>query len=241
MILRYGNYTHEANEAALQVSKRALNSEAGVQYGWEETWAVSGSFFGADPAAIAAGMTTMERAYARNGADFYLLDDSGNVLRFMKGRTPLGATRILNGVEFPENGEKTSEFTSWRTYRIQIQGRYPITGHATNAVLAFTETLSFEGGGPLIVHLELLDELPQKQMPRRFTTYRAIQQGSAVGLYGYPPVPLPLWPGALVKSPTPNRHSPKREGDAFTEFRIDWVYYFESATPLLGNPGRPPL
>mgnify|MGYP003331113519 CR=1 FL=1 len=62
-------------------------------------------------------------------------------------------------------------------------------------ILAWHESLSFEGGGPRTLHLQTLNGLPQKQTVAQSTPYKVIQDGTAIGRLAYPAFPGSIWPG----------------------------------------------
>ncbi len=73
-----------------------------------------------------------------------------------------------------------------------------------------------------------------------YTAYRATQTGQAVGLYGYPPVPPPLFPGKLEEGGRPTLGSPRLRNGVYVDWPVSWSYSFVSATPLVGFPNRWP-
>ena len=136
-------------------------------------------------------------------------------------------------MSFPEG--VGAEGITYRNYSLAVEGLL-LTGDGT--LLSFVETLSFSGGGPTYGHIETLTGLPVKQQLRNYTVYRVTQQGQAVGISGYPSVPGPLWPAALMRGGSSERRSPRRIGNSYTEYPITWQYEFEAAFPLYGNPTR---
>ena len=105
------------------------------------------------------------------------------------------------------------------------------------AMTSFTETLTFEGGGPKFIWLPAINGAPQKQQVYGQTTYRATQQGKAVGLMGFPPPPPPVF-GAdkLISAPKFTEVSPTRTGLGFQGYTVTWLYTFEDGSPLIGVP-----
>jgi hypothetical protein len=103
-------------------------------------------------------------------------------------------------------------------------------------MVSFTETVEMEGGGPVFVMLSSINMAPQRQMTQVASPYRAVQRGQAVGQFGYPIPPPPIWPWALCHAPKFKRIAPKQDGLVLTDFGITWLYEFESSSPLFGWP-----
>ena len=62
-------------------------------------------------------------------------------------------------------------------------------------LVSWTESLALTGGGPQFGYLLTLNGPPQKQLLRQQTTFKATQQGEAVGLTDYPPCSRSLMAG----------------------------------------------
>ena len=234
MILKYGTYAHAQNEPVVQISKRVLFSPRGNRRVTRETWRIVGVLHGADQAGVTAALAALRTAYSTNGLDLALyLDDGATPTdhRLLSSAT-LGGTRVT-ALDFPTGAG--AEYSTFRSYVITVEGDLLDT---SNELLDFSETISLEGtGGARVVFLETLSGAPQPQITRQFTTYRARQEGRAVGLTNYPAFAAPIWPGAEL--PTERRltlRSPKRFAGNLSEFVVEWNYVFESVTPLSGSP-----
>jgi hypothetical protein len=234
MFLKYGSYTHAQNEPAVQISKRAVFSPRGFRRAVRETWRIVGVLHAPDQPSLTAAIAGLRSAYNVNGLDLALyLDDQVTLTdHVLSSAASLGGTRVT-ALEFPTG--VGAEYSTFRSYSITVEADFP---DVSNNLLDFSETLSFEGtGGPRVVFLDTLEGLPQPQLAQQRTTYRARQQGRAVGLAGYPPVAGPIWPAAEMQ---PARRlalrSPKRVAGNLTEFVVEWSYVFESPAPLAGLP-----
>ncbi len=234
MFLRYGAYTHAQNEPAVQIGKRAVFSRRGYRQAVRETWRIVGVLHAADQPGLTSAIAALRSAYNVNGLDLGLYLDDGVTLTdhaLVSGNT-LGGTRVT-ALEFPTG--TGAEYSTFRSYSITVEADFPDT---TQNLLDFSETLSFEGnGGPRMVFLDTLVGLPQQQIVRQQTTYRARQEGRAVGQATYPPVAPPIWPAAEL--PDQRRlilRSPRRVASNLTEFVAEWTYVFEAVSPLAGGP-----
>ena len=249
MYIRYGNYTHALDECGLVTQKTSIN-QGGVMIGVEETWTINGFLQAASQSALITALTILELAYGRNQQTMQLLANNGTtVARQMPGVHVLGGTEVISGPSYPVDGTgpNGAEFVNFRTYTVQVRGRYSLTAPTPGQLLSWNESLAFWGGGPRRKMRENLYGRPRGQTLVQQTVCHATQQGSAIGLLGYPTPPIrrdgagALWPFALVEAPRLQYQSPKRNGDAgsptYTEFQVDWQAEYESDTPLLGEPG----
>lgn len=241
MRIQYGFYQHALYEAGIAVQKRPLMTEYGYQFGVAETWTINGVLVANSQAELIVACNALELAYSVNNLGIALLTDGGDVARVMTGITAIGGTRVLGGVDFPDDGSRSAEFTTFRHYRITVEGRYPNPAATTAVTLAYSESLEFMGGGPRFIYLQPINGLPQKQTVAASTPYRVTQKGQGVGLSAWPIPPLPIWPAAEHRDRrriVPG--TPKREGGGlslvYTEFPIEWSYEFESELPLTGAP-----
>lgn len=240
MQLGYGNFLHPLNEAAVAITRDSLLNEAGLLYGFRETWAVQGFLQQSTQDAVTAQCTLMEAAYARDYLTLTLFANDGSIARRLPGRTAIGGTRVLS-LSYPDDGLNTAEWSTYRHYQLRLECTYPAPGAGTLTLLSFQETLSFTGGGPRFVHLQPLVGLPQRQQVAEATPFKVTQRGRAVGLLAYPVPPPPIWPAAEhIDQRVIDPESPKRSGDAagsvYTEWPVSWSYFFEANVPLQGQP-----
>lgn len=242
MYVRYGGYTHALAEAGVSTQK-TLITQGGLQVGVEETWTINGFLQAASQAALITAITALEIAYGTNNRTLQLLlADGSTVARQMPGVHVLGGTEVIAGPSFPVDGTGANgaEFVGHRTYTIQVRGRYSLTAPTPGQLASYTESIRFSGGGPRRRMRENLYGTPRGQTLVQKTIYRAVQQGSAIGLIAPPTPPAPLWPESLTETPEITVYAPKRGGSAgspiYTEHQVDWLMQFESAVPLLGRP-----
>ncbi len=242
MYLRYGNYQHAINEASVVISKVGLFSEGGLPRGVRERWSIQGRLQAADQAGIGAAIQSLSAAYGTHGQDvgFYFDNGQPSSHRIISAATS-GGVRVVTPPSFPEG--KGAEYSTFRTYSLALEADW-LDPAAT--ILSWTETLTFQGGGPQFVFLEPINGAPQKQLLKQATTYRVTQSGQAVGYRSYPTPAPPIWPGAEHTDRRSVRYDvPKRSGPpgnpTFTDFRVSWNYSFEDAGPLLASPTPWPI
>lgn len=249
MFVKYGSFTHPLGEAAVSIDRETLFTEAGTPWAVRERWDIQGvisnttinragdSIPSGVPADLSPKINALELAYSQNNQDIALLLPDGETPtshRIISAHT-LGGVQVVQAPCYPEGIE--AEYVTYRSFTVAVEALRPLS--SPTKLLSFTETMTYEGGGPRYGHLEPLVGRPIKQTLKRFTIYRVTQQGHAVGLYAYPPIPKPLWPAAQVRNRRIEKGSPRRRGGSVitdTEFPISWVYEYESAFSLIGGP-----
>ncbi|HTI51188.1 MAG TPA: hypothetical protein VL475_09560, partial [Planctomycetaceae bacterium] len=178
MILKYGSYAHDQNECAVVIAKRAIFSPRGDRQFVRETWHVTGIKHAASQSALTAALADLRIAYSINGLDVGLYLDDGATLtdHALPSGATLGGVRVTS-LDFPRGDG--AEYSTFRTFHLTLEADFP---DAAGSLLDYAESLNFEGtGGPRRVFLDVLEGLPQEQIGTQCTTYRATQQGRAVG------------------------------------------------------------
>lgn len=234
MIVKYGTYAHENNEVTVAISRRSQYSQRGILEYTRESWVMRGFIQAASQSALTTAIDSLRTAYATNGYDVGLYLDDGTTLtsHYMTSSNARGGVRVVD-LEFPEG--EGAEYSTFRSYGITLEADFYNT---SDNFLEWDEEISFEGtGGPLRVFIPTLDGLPQEQITAQYTTYRATQEGSALGLGGYPFYPPPIWPDAELQFlRRTSQKAPKRIGSDYVGYGISWSYTFESVSPISGRP-----
>ncbi len=235
MYLKYGSFSHVQNDPTVEIHSRTNMSPRGFIASITYQWNIRGILQGADSTAILAAMVALEAAYVNNnGQDLILYyDDQATIAHRLLNAGSLGGTRIVSGPDYPVGDG--AELGTFRTYEITVEADYP---NVQQNIIAWDDSLTLEGlGGPRYVFLECLEGVPQQQIVRQQTTYRAQQAGRAVGLFAYVNAAPPVFPGALLpEAAKVTRRAPQRRLNSFTEFVTEWSYEFESTSPLNGLP-----
>lgn len=244
MYLKYGTYTHALDESSLVISKDTLLTDGNLPRAVRHRWQVSGLLIADSQAALTTAIAALEAAYAKPGQDATLLLDDGSTATAHKlvSSQAVGGVIVTQPPSYPLGTGAEYAAGHGRSYTLALEAEIPITGTYAIETLSWDETLTFSGGLPRYVHLELRNGPPQKQLVSQATTYRASQSGRAVGYRNYPSVPAPLWSDPLDRNVT--RRVPKTTGlgsnRTLSEFEVSWNYSFESAFPLAGNPTQRP-
>ena len=236
MFIKYGSYTHAANEGLITFSAEAKMNEAMQSLGVKWTCNIQGKLYADSQSALTTAIAALETAYSQKNVSLTLLHDDSTTARQVLFQNTVGGIRLMRPVSFP-NGGTDAEYTTWRSYDIGLEWEYDTA--LSSALLSFDEVIKFSGGGPVYMYLKPTEGTPIRVKLMQNDSYRATQQGSAVGLYAYPTPPEPLWVSEQQMAGEITPHTPKRRGDNFVKYReyqIDWSYTFESAAPLIGEP-----
>ncbi len=237
VFLRYGTYTSAANECTVAIDREAVTNDAGQPYALRHTWNIEGQLQAADTASVVLLILALERAFSFWGLDMALVDSNNNVLHSLYSRGSLTGVRITKPPSFPKGDG--AQLSTFRDYVITATAEYPYIG-AINPLKAFTETLHFSGGGPRATCVECTNIEAQPQILSLYTAYRANQAGSAIGMFGYPAIPGPIFPGALEEAVTPSFTAPRLQYGNYVDFGVSWAYKFVSPYPLVGLPNQWP-
>jgi hypothetical protein len=240
MQLRYGNYVHAQNEAAVRLQFIPQRSEGNQYYAYIARWMIGGMLQSDNQNDLIAAIATLEAGYSGDGGDLELIGNDGvTVAASLLSAACIGGTRMVGPIEYPQDGATDAEFSTFRRYQITVEGLVP-TG--TVEILAWAESIDFTGtGGPRNVFQQPLVGLPQKQQVAAITPVTVIQHGRAVGLTGYPTPPPPQWPAdvkqdeIIIRQLPPKRYGPPGT-PAYVEWEIQWVYPHQGLGPFIGFP-----
>lgn len=247
MYLAYGNHKHAVGECRISIDRATLENAAHVPIAVHEAWSIEGMLVSqaANPATdMDAQISSLMAAYSSNGGDLILYMPDGvtpSSSALISSKT-LGGTRVTQQPSFvPQGGAERICFTH---FSLKVEAELPVV---SNLILTeYHESLKLTGGVPAIGWLEPAVGPPVQQIWKQFTTFKAIQDGSAVGYQTQPllgvAVGVPLFPIATKPQMTSlDAESPERIGGAYKNFKVTWHYEFESDTPLVGQPTPWPL
>lgn len=244
MLLKYGNYTHALDEAAIAIQREADRSPRGNIIGHITRFIINGRLHAANQAALTTAINKLIAAYNIPDQDVTLFDDDGTTKSsfFMIAANTDGGIKVVRPPSFPfEN----LTYTTFVDYTIELEA-YFVVNALTVQLLEWTEVLNFSGGGEKWALLGSLRDLPQRQTLQQYTPYYVTQSGRAVGLQSWPIPARPIWPQAWHQDRGGiSRTLPERMGAVPYAFdrnwEVAWTYEFESSTPLFGNPSANPL
>ncbi len=234
MELRYGSYAWDANATTLTASSRTRVNEGGQPLSLIRSFAVQGYLSADGQAAITTAMNALKAALAVPYQDLKLLTDAGaNSSDLLLNAGSLTGVVVTEGPAFGDS--RGAEYSTIRSFTFTAQAEYPLTG-SQNLLVSFTESLSFGGGMPTYAMRPAINGPPQRQLIYPRTAYRCTQQGMAVGFRAYPTPAAAKFPAALKEAPEIRRRSPRRMGNGYAEYPVEWTYQFESVGPLVAVP-----
>lgn len=178
----------------------------------------------------------MRAALAIPFKDLTFYTDAGAVSSILLTNVGSLSGVTISNIEFPGQAS-TGEFAVRRAYSFTASAEY-IFNPLVTALMYFSETLEFSGGGPVYVMCEAVNNVPpQRQLTYPQTKYCVTQSGEAEGIASYPNVPNPKFPFALVQAnPKQKLTSPERIGLKQQNYKVSWLYLFEWPAPLVGVP-----
>jgi hypothetical protein len=236
MQLLYGTYQFAVNAVDLGVEVETLFNAGGQPYMQRDVVNVTGLLQGTSQNDMAQQMNALMTALNNQFQDLvFKLDDGTNSAAVLLNSTSTSGVRIRD-LQFPSEPGTGAGYATVKRFSFRAEAEYPLPGSA-NFLVSWQESLSFSGGGPLVIHLPAVNGVPpQKQISYPMTAYRATQSGNAVGYRQRPFSAPPIWPDALKQSPDVTLVSPRLNGRIFQDYGISWNYLYESATPLVGFP-----
>lgn len=237
MILSYGSYTHDDNEVWITVSKDTIYNSFGEPRGHRARYIITGVKQGSSASDLTSKLTTLENAYGQDYRDLTLYDNNSNrTVHALSNSDTFGGVHVKSFQYLDGNPRvwgQATEYVNVRTFRIVVEGEVLARG----GLLAYQETVMTIGGGPQDIWVPSAKGVPQRQRIRDYTTFKTVQVGQAVGDLTYPVPPQALWPQYIHHEKTQGKlYTPRFVPGGTTEYRVDWKYEFESASPLVGGP-----
>lgn len=230
MQLAVGSYRFLSDTAAVRTSRRLIHDDFNNPVAYRVTLACDGRLDGNSQSEITAASVALETALLLPFQDIVMYQSDGGVAWSLLNATSIAGVRITD-MEYP-SGEG-AEYATYRTFRFTAEADYP-TGFGS-LLIAFTETVTFYGGGALRGFLQPDNAPPIPQTIKLALPFYAEQVGEATALKAWPEPAGPIWPAALLEAPRKPYTSPRRveRGLGFT---VGWSYWFGSASPLNGRP-----
>lgn len=238
MKLTYGSYEHDDNEVSFTISKQSQYNNFQQARGHRATWVITGVKQAASVSALTTALSQLESAYGTDGGDLIFYDNSNSeTAHSIRNSDTFGGVRIKEFRYLDGNNRvwgSGAEYVNIRTYRIVVEADVLVRLD----MLAYSETVMTVGGGPQRIWVPSATGLPQEQLIRRFTPYKAVQIGLAVGDITYPPAASPIWPEPYYQQDKTQGklHTPRFVQGGMTDYKIEWSYHFESDIPLVGSP-----
>lgn len=225
MYLKYGTYSHTANECSVTIERTATRVQSGVARETLERWNIMGLATASSQSALTTKLRAIEAAYSENGKDIGLYDDSGTAtVHLLRDRDTIDGVFVVKPPSYPEGSG--AEYSLFRTFSIAVEGK---TTSETSNLLAYAQSITYQGnGGPAWDYLVPLNGAPQAQMFTQRSLVTVTQEGQAVGYSAYPTPPQPIWSQYLLNDQCTIRHElPSIDSK---ERRVSWQYVFRMPT-----------
>jgi len=234
MQLRWGQYRWPVNGVGVTSARKVVRGSDGVPWKVTDTITADGYLEAVGQAALTAAQQEMERELSKHYRDLVFERDDGQAsATLLNNAASIGGVFITDGPNFKD--VKGPEYVTQRHFDFTAEAEY--VARNAPAITEWSESVRIEGGGPLYACLPAIVGPSQRQMIYQLEPCMAVQQGSATGSYGYPPVPGPIWPFALARKPVIGRTSPQKVGRrGYTEYKVDWTYQYCWPAPLFGFP-----
>lgn len=243
MILKWGDYSHDDNEVWFRVDKEVVRSSLGVPTHVLEIWTISGVKLATSTAALTTACNELQAVYGVDDRNllFYLSDGTTLTTHGILVAQTLDGVKVrrfswLEGMPNSQGIGSGSEYVLRRSFQIQIEAKV-LDPRAVNLVSYRERVTQIGTGGPKRIWQGSLEQPPFEQIVQKYTTWRAIQEGTAVGLLDYPTPPAPIWPQYQWKDEdhvgsisTPDYGTVRN-----TNYPVSWRYVFESPTVLVGG------
>lgn len=243
MYLKYGNFQHALNDAAVIIGSDVVRNAQGVAEKEVKRWDIAGELYGT-PSELDTLIPLLEAAYASDGYDARILHDNGSPsAHALINSQTMERVKVVQRPNFPKGDG--AEYANCRSYRIALQAEFPITiSPGTGGKIGSQEILEIIGdGGPQVIVTEYLNGPAQPQQVRQFTKVQVTQSGTATGYGGFPTPSPPLYPDALQRNRKRLSYKPPAKRVGFVDaknqiFEISWSYYFELTSAVNGAAFR---
>lgn len=230
----YGTYQHLPGTVEYSRTQEIIRAPTDEPMFIQERWDLNGLLNATGFSDCHTQAGNLIQAYASDGKDIGLLANGQPTHMVLYNAATISGVMVTRRPSFPSN--RDAAYITQLPFSITVEAQLPVGGTDSFLITKWEETLDFEGGGPLRGYLETLIGKPQPQQRKEQTIYRAIQAGSATGLYFRPTPPAALFPAALTKRPAIRKISPQRRANGDVEWGITWRYEYESDSPLSGDP-----
>lgn len=232
MYVKLGSHQFADNTVTISnLRKRRKRNRRGGVDRVIETMNLEGVLIASSQSALKTAILDFEAAM-QDGRDVALFhDDNAKSAHFLNNSSSISGVRLV-AFDYPKNDG--SEYATQRSFTITLEAEYPGNN---DGLISFEESLVFLGtGGPKRILIETLTGI-QEQITKRRTIQRIIQAGSAMGRNAFPKFPNPLFPRDEAEDRRSIRHAgPTFDGNQYTNYGVNWVYHYETARAVFGNP-----
>ena len=238
MYLRVGNRIRPFNEAEAAISYAPVYDAYNRMTYIDERWDISGRIVlqtNATQPNMTAAIRLLESDFNQQRPDLIFLEDDGvRESAWALRRNECTDGPKLVDASFPADPQNV--YATGISYAASFVGRRPARTSVSNPILSFNEEISPQGGGPIIGYVGGAINYAEAQVFKQHDPWTCVQRGSAIGLYGWPVPPGPIWPQAQTERMIPRKISPRVLGPVQMEWEVTWEYKFAWPFQLTGNP-----
>lgn len=238
MYLRVGQRIRPFNEAEAAISYTPVFDAYNRMMYIDERWDISGRVVlqtNATQANMTQALRLLQSDFNQDRPDLvFLEDDRVRESAFALRRNECTDGPRQMGASFPADPQNV--YATGTAYTVSMQGRRPVKTASGNPILSFTEEIIPQGGGVIIGYVGGAINYAERQVFRQHEPWTCVQRGTAIGLYGWPVPPGPVWPQAQIEPMIPRKVSPRILGPHQQEWEVSWEYKFAWPFQLTGNP-----
>lgn len=235
MIFQVGSTTRPLNEVVVSIKYTPKYDVSRRIISVVETWSGRGRIVLSNPsfANMTSELNAVTEMLSQRRVNLNMLTDLGGstAMTLNAGDCFDGPNPIV--VDIPT--EPNDVYISGMGYSFVYQAeRSPGTG-----LLAFDEEVALvQVGGTEFGYVGGAINMPERQVFYQNKPWRYVQRGSAVGLFGTPVIPGPIWPFALITPASPNGRegAPKIQGAIPSQYPVSWSYEYAWDQQLFGSP-----
>lgn len=231
MQVTYGSYSFNANDVAINHSRRTMRSDTGYKTGYIDTWILQFRLRGDTQADLKTEIENLYSAFSVDGRNLSLLHNNGSDSAFVTNSSATTSGTRVQRIEFPSLYD--AQYTTYIDGLIEIDAE---TVTNIDVSLIYTETFQVTGnGGPKIVVLETARGLPIKQTTRQNTMVTAVQTGTARSTGQPPRLPVILFPNLLINEQKQESTTASIEGGKLV-YTLNWFYPYQDIAYFNGAP-----
>lgn len=238
MYLKIGSVLRQFNEVKTPMIsyKPFYDSRRRIAY-IEEQWQIQGRIVlqtNATQTRMTQALQQLESDWNQPNPSLLFVEDNGVTPSYLR----LNASDCFDGPNVVDKsfpGDAADVYATGMLWAVTVVAKRLPTG-VGSPLMEFTESVAMLSGGTIIGFVGGAINLPERQIFKQNEPFIYEQTGRAVGLFGYPSPPPPLWPGAQLERMKPVLISPRVTGLVDSEFEIQWTYRFGNEFALAGLP-----
>lgn len=238
MYLKVGGKLRPFNEASASIRYEPQYDLRRRIISIRERWDIRGRVVlqaNATESRMTQALAILDQDFSQPTPDLVFIEDNQSTPTFYQ----LRAADCLDGPNivassFP--GDGADIYPTGNAYEITFEAEKSVPGAGGDVIVEFEEQLQQLQGGTEYDFVGGAINYAELQITRQHAPYKYRQVGRAVGLYGYPQAPGPLWPLNQLRTNLPTYRTPREYGRVPRYFETRWDYLFGSVFPLVGRP-----